>query len=346
MLKKRLRVFVLVLVYAATLLAGCTPKAPATPQEPEKIVVVDHLGRTVELSKPAERVVGTHNPSMNMVIVLSGDGSRIAGFGNKDMAYGLYDLVAPEVNEAPQIGKGKSINMETVMSVNPDLVVLPVRFKDQIESFTEIGVSCIALDVEKFESIKDALTLIGKATGQEDRATQIIGFYDSVIEKVSNLVKDVQDKPSVLMLSGSSNTSVSTDAMLQNLLVETAGGVNVTAGFQPDELWTDVNIEQIIAWNPDVIYIPAYADYTVEDLLNDPQWAPISAIKNKKVFEFPSALEPWDYPVAASALGLCWTLHNLHPDLYSMDDLMEDVDQYYELVYGQTFTAAQLGLVE
>jgi hypothetical protein len=27
-----------------------------------------------------------------------------------------------------------------------------------------------------------------------------------------------------------------------------------------------------------------------------------------------------------------------------MDDLMEDVDQYYQLVYGQTFTAAQLGL--
>ena len=65
-------------------------------------------------------------------------------------------------------------------------------------------------------------------------------------------------------------------------MIETAGGVNVTAGFQSDELWTDVNIEQIIAWNPEVIYIPAYADYTVEDILNDPQWAKISAVKNKR----------------------------------------------------------------
>jgi iron complex transport system substrate-binding protein len=343
-IQRKLMGFVVLCAMLAVFLAGCAETPEPPPEEISTITVVDHLGRTVELQKPAERVIGTHNPSMNMVVVLDGGGSRIAGFGNKDMAYGLYDLVAPEINEVTQIGKGKNINMETVMTVSPDLVVMPVRFKDQIENFTEIGVPCIALDVEKFDSIKDALSLIGKAMGETERAEAIIGFYDSVIEKVTGLAAKASEKPSVIMLSGSSNTAVSTDAMLQNLLIETAGGVNVTAGFQPDELWTDVDIEQIIAWNPDVIYIPTYADYTVDDILNDPQWATISAVKNKRVHKFPSALEPWDYPVAASSLGLCWTLHNLHPDLYTMDDLMQDVDEYYELVYGQTFSPAQLGL--
>ena len=36
------------------------------------------------------------------------------------------------------------------------------------------------------------------------------------------------------MLSKSSQTAVSTDAMLQNLMIETAGGINVTARFEPD----------------------------------------------------------------------------------------------------------------
>jgi iron complex transport system substrate-binding protein len=312
----------------------------------EMILLTDHLGRTIELSTPAQRVIGTHNPSMNMVVVLDGNGSRIVGFGNKDMAFGLYDLVAPEINRVTQIGKGKNINMETVMTVKPDIMVMPARFKAQISQFDEIGVPCIVLDVEKFDSIKDALTLVGKAIGQNERARRLNAFFDEKIEKIGKIAEEAIEKPTVLMLSGSSKTAVSTDAMLQNLIIETAGGVNVTAGFQCDELWTDVNIEQIIAWNPEVIYIPVYASYTVDDILNDPKWASISAVQNRKVFQFPSKLEPWDYPVAASALGLCWTCHNLHPDLYSFDELVRDVDEFYQFVYGQTFSAERLGILD
>lgn len=309
-----------------------------------KITLVDHIGRTVELPGPAQRVIGTHNPTMNMVVVLDGNGHRIVGFGNKDMAFGLYDLVAPEINEVTQIGRGRNINMETVMAVKPDLMMMPARFASQVPQFEEIGVPCLVLDVEKFESIKSALTLVGKATGQDERARRLNDFFDEKIKKISAIAEKAETKPTVLMLSGSSMTAVSTDAMLQNLMIETAGGINVTAGFQPDELWTDVDIEQIIAWNPEVIYIPVYADYTVEDILNDPKWSSISAVQNRRVYMFPSKLEPWDYPVASSALGLCWTCYNLHPELYSFEDLMADVDEFYQFVYGQTFSAERLGI--
>ena len=79
-------------------------------------------------------------------------------------------------------------------------------------------------------------------------------------------------------------------------------------------------------------------------MLNDSAWSSITAIKNKAIYEFPSVLEPWDYPTAAVALGVCWATHNLHPDLYSLDDLKEDTDEFYNLVYGKTFTLEQIGL--
>ncbi|WP_193708322.1 ABC transporter substrate-binding protein [Alkalibaculum sporogenes] len=334
------------------LLMGCTNNSEKAStgetsvekSEDFKIVVTDHLGRTVELPKAAEKIVGTHNPSMNMAVVVDGGGTKIAGFGKKDKAFGLYDEIAPEINDVTQIGKGKEINMETVLTVKPDLVLLPVRFKDQIQQFTDIGVSCIALEVEKFDSIKDALTIVGQALGNEERAEEIISLFDQKINKITNLAEQVADKPSVIMLSGSSKTQVSTDAMLQNQIIKTAGGTNVTEGFQSDELWTEVNIEQIIKWNPEIIYIPSYADYTVEDILNDSEWSNISAVQNKKVYVFPSSLEPWDYPTASASLGLCWAFNNMHPDLYSNNDLITDVDEYYQSVYGTTFSAEKLGL--
>lgn len=225
-------------------------------------------------------------------------------------------------------------------------MILPARFKAQIDQLKEIGVPAIALDVEKFDSIKDALTLVGKAIGQDKRAAELVAFFDKKISETGAVAAKATNKPKVLMLSSSSKTGVSTDAMLQNLMIETAGGINATAGFKADGIWPEVDMEQIISWNPEVIYVPVYASYKVEDILNDPKWANISAVQNKKVYQFPCKLEPWDYPVAASSLGLCWTCYNLHPDLYSFDQLMKDVDEYYKFVYGKTFSAEQLGLTK
>ena len=236
--KKRLNLL-FTCVSVILLIASYSNVAYMSSSDSEKIVIKDHIGRTVELPGPAQRIIGTHNPTMNMAVVLCGDGSRIVGFGNKDMAFGLYDSVAPEINEVTQIGKGKNINMETVIKVKPDLMMMPARFKDSISQFEDIGVPCIVLDVEKFDSIKSALTLVGKAIGREDRAKRLNEFFDASIQKMGRIAEKADKKPTVLMLSGSSKTAVSTDAMLQNLIIETAGGINVTAGFQPDELISD-----------------------------------------------------------------------------------------------------------
>jgi len=132
--------------------------------------------------------------------------------------------------------------------------------------------------------------------------------------------------------------------MIQTSLIEAGGGVNAVSGVDGVGKFIDVSIEQIISWNPEVIWIPQYADYTIDDLLNDPAWSSISAIQNKRVFEFPSQLEPWDQPTAVLALGIDWALNNLHPDLYSSEALMENVDEFYTIVYDKTFTAEQLGI--
>jgi len=132
--------------------------------------------------------------------------------------------------------------------------------------------------------------------------------------------------------------------MIQTSLIEAGGGVNAVSGVEGVGGFVDVSIEQIIAWNPEVIWYPTYANYTADDLLNDPAWSSISAIQNKRVYAFPSNLEPWDQPTAALALGLDWALYNLHPDLYSFEALMKDVDEFYTMVYDKTFTAEQLGI--
>ena len=311
-----------------------------------EITLTDVVGREVTLSGPAKKIVGTHNPSLNTAIVLGGGDKYLAGFGNKKMADGLYTLVMDDFDALPQIGQGKNVNYEEVAKVGADLAILPQRFTDHAEQFEAIGVPAIVAlpNTESFETIKESLTLVAKALGEEARAEAIVTFFEDKVAAAEKVAAEATEKPSVLFLGGSSPPTVASSSMIQTYIIDAAGGVNAVQNLDVKGEFAEVTIESILKWNPDVIWIPAYADYTVESLLADANWANITAIKNKAVYQFPSALEPWDYPTASACLGVCWATYNLHPDLYTLEDLMEDVDGYYNLVYGKTFTAEQLGL--
>ncbi|MDL2257762.1 ABC transporter substrate-binding protein [Eubacteriales bacterium OttesenSCG-928-K08] len=311
-----------------------------------EIALTDVVGRTVTLPGAATKVVGTHNPSMNTAIVLGGGGKYLAGFGNKEMADGLYQYVIENFDSLTSIGKGKNINFETVASIGADLAILPERFTDQAEQYEAVGVPAIVAlpNTESFDTIKNSLTLVAKALGEEARAAEICEFFDNQVTKAKEVSSKASRQPSVMFLGGSSMLTVAPEAMIQSYIIEAAGGKNAVTGIDVKGEFAEVNLEQIIVWNPDVIWIPAYADYTVDDILNDAGWTATNAVKNKAVYQFPSALEPWDYPTASCCLGVCWATNNLHPELYTKDELMADVDAYYTLVYGRTFTAEELGI--
>ncbi len=325
------------------------PTAPAVPQAPAKgiITITDITGRVITLEKPADKILGTHNPSLNTGIVLGGGDKYIAGFGNKKMADKLYDFVMKDYDGIVQIGKGSSINFETVATLGKNNVaILPERFKDQVKQYENVGVKAIVAlpNSESFNTIKNSLSIVGKALGEDAKAKKINTFIDKTISDTKTIAAKAKTKPSVIFLGSSNQFSVASTSMIQTDIIEMAGGTNAVKGLDVKGAFADVNIEQIIAWNPDVIWVPRYASYSVEDLLKDSKWSSIKAIKNKAVYTFPSELEPWDYPTASAVLGLSWGLNNLHPELYSREELMKNADEFYTMVYGRKFTAEQLGL--
>lgn len=330
--------------------APAATEAPAPTEAPEwPKTIVDVMGNELTLEEPATRLVGTHNPTMNMAVILGGGGKYIAGFGNKEMADVLYSYVYPELkDDVIQIGKGKNINYETVLTTDADLAILPQRFAYMVEEFNAVGIPAIVIltSKESYDTIRNALTLVGQVTGEEDRAAEIIAYFDGVINKLNERTASVTEKPTVMFLGSSNMYSVAPGAMIQSDIMETAGAVNAVTGVDVQGSFADVSAEEIVGWNPDIIWVPEYADYTAEDVLNAPEFQSITAVQNGAVYTFPSNLEPWDYPSTSACLGAAWATWNLHPELYSYDELMADINGLYELLYGQTFTAEQIGISE
>ncbi len=330
--------------------APAATEAPAPTEAPEwPKTIVDVMGNELTLEEPATRLVGTHNPTMNMAVILGGGGKYIAGFGNKEMADVLYSYVYPELkDDVIQIGKGKNINYETVLTTDADLAILPQRFAYMVEEFNAVGIPAIVIltSKESYDTIRNALTLVGQVTGEEERASKIIAYFDGVINKLNERTASVTEKPSVMFLGSSNMYSVAPGAMIQSDIMATAGAVNAVTGVDVQGSFADVSAEEIVGWNPDIIWVPEYADYTAEDVLNAPEFQSITAVQNGAVYTFPSNLEPWDYPSTSACLGAAWATWNLHPELYSYDELMADINGLYDLLYGQTFTAEQIGIAE
>ncbi|MCL2549161.1 MAG: ABC transporter substrate-binding protein, partial [Symbiobacteriaceae bacterium] len=320
---------------------------PGTSLGGSEVSIVDVMGHTVTLAAPASKVVGTHNPTLNQLVILGGGGKYIAGFGNKNMAGSLYALVYPELEEeVVQIGSGQNINFETVLAVEADLAIVPERFAGLVERFEEINVPAAVVlpSNESFDTIRESLLRVATLIGEDERAAEIIAFFDSTVSAVAAVVAEHEDHPTMIFTGSSSQLSVANGTLLQSEIMEAVGGINVAKEASGSGGFSNVSIEEIIGWDPEIIYIPVYASFTVEDILSDPAWASISAVQNERVYVFPSALEPWDYPTPSVALGLVWLLNNLYPEAYTLDQVLADAAAYYDLVYGQTFTAEQLGL--
>ena len=326
---------------------AASPSPSPEPEPDPSVTATDILGRTITLPQPALRVVGTHNPTMNMAVIIGGGGQYIAGFGNKNMAIGLYDFVFPELrDDVLQIGMGQEINFETVLAVGADLAIVPERFASLIDQFEEIGVpTAVLLPVDQgFDSITNAISILGALLNEQERAVAINAFFESKIEAAQAVAAQITDQPRVMFTGGSAPTRVAHRRMLQSVMMETVGAINVARDIDHGGDFADVSLEEIIAWNPEVIYVPTYASYTVDDILNDPAWVSVQAVMDGRVYEFPSQLDPWDYPTPSTSMGLVWLMHNLYPELYTMEQVMRDANEFYQLVYGQTFTAEQLGI--
>lgn len=324
----------LLMVILSLAVVGCASNPPAKDtgvEKDESIVIVDHLGRTVEFDKPAEKIVSGYYITTSMLLSL-GLKDNIVGLEAKPNSKPIYKIAAPELLELPTIGTMKEFDLEGAVALEPDLIVVSVRLKDAVESMEKLGVKVIAVNPESMEELNEALTMIGKATGREENAAKLIKYNNEKITMIKDLVKD-KEKKNVYLGGNKDFLSTASNKMYQHTLIEVAGGNNVAADID-DTYWADISYEQLIAYNPDIIVGIPGASYSKDDIMKDDKLKGIKAVENDDVYFMPSNFENWDSPIPSGVLGNLWLTSVLHEDVYSFDEFKEDAFNFYKEFYG------------
>jgi len=305
-----------------------------------KVQVVDQTGVTVGIPQPVTRIVSAYGISTYYVYAL-GAGDRIVNAwyvqikGLSKAPDALWKM-EQKLDEKLSFG---TPNLEDIVSRSPDLVLTnPTKHGNLSDRLIDLGIPAIQYVAESPEAMKEAMLLTGQALGQEtaNRAQDFAIYYDRMMAEISEATKAITDSERTrVYFCGSSPLRAASGDMYQSMMVDAAGGVSVTAGLHG--YWNDVNIEQILVWNPDVIIITSYGGLTPQQILNDPDWQTIRAVKNGRVYKMPALAAAWDTPVPDSLLGIMWLARTLYPTKVNID-FAGECRAFYSKFYGYTLS--------
>jgi iron complex transport system substrate-binding protein len=294
------------------------------------LTITDKLGRVVTVKTPVERAVlfETYELSGGLDVW-----DRLAGISRFAYENDLMLAVKPDIAKTvPSAGSGFDINIETLLKLKPDLVLTWTTKPESVRFMEEKGLTVIAVYPESLPELMETLRLQGRLFNREERVEQIIrkmeGVFSLIRERTARVPPEKRIK--ALWLSGrptaaAGSIGVNNDVFGMIQAKNAAGSV--------PERTADVSLEKIIGWNPDVIFIWGSAKYGPQDLLKNPQWRHIAAVKNGRVYKAPK-WSTWSPRIAIIAL---WMAMKTYPDQFKNVNLEMVSEDFYQSVYGVSY---------
>jgi iron complex transport system substrate-binding protein len=146
-------------------------------------------------------------------------------------------------------------------------------------------------------------------------------------------------RPKVLHTASAGILTVDGRHSLIDDWIEVAGGVNAA---DVEGLGRPVTMEQVAAWDPDVIIVgTAPNGRNRQAILDDPRWRDIKAVKNGRVFVNPSGAYLWDRHSAEAALQVLWAAKTLHPELFGGIDMEKETKAFYAKYFHHALTDSE-----
>ena len=321
------------------LLVGC---ASGQEREPEPTgAFVDSTGRTVPIPAKIEKIAITGPLSQVYILPLAGD--MLVGVSNayaEDAQLYLPDYIF-EKTEIGQLYGGKGeMDLEALLTADPDVDIDIGETKgsmaEDLSALTEqTGIPFLHIDAT-VATAPEAYRTLGKLLGREEKAEELAQWCEKTYAMMESLMAKVDAdgaRKSLLYCLGDTGTFVIAEGsfhaetvnMMSRNLAVVEEVVSSGAG-------NEVDMEQLLVWNPDVIIFAPDSCY--DNVANAAQWQSLTAVAQGNYYQTPYGPYGWlsSPPAVQRYLGMLWLGQLLYPE-YTEYDLQEEITAYYKLFY-------------
>jgi iron complex transport system substrate-binding protein len=200
----------------------------------------------------------------------------------------IYSDFPPEAKNLPKVGGWVNPNLESILSLKPDLVIM-IEDQDKIfgDKIRNIGIKTLSVESNNtIKDISDSISKIGQALGKKEKANKLIESLYSELEKIRTRVKNTHSKKVLFIVGRNPGTLediyvIGKRGFIDEIITLT-GGENVV---RTDRFSIKISKEAIISLNPEVIVEVNHEKISKNEALK--VWEglkEVSAIKNKEFY--------------------------------------------------------------
>ena len=325
-----------------------SPVAGKTVEEPkDELIIKDALNREIKFSRIPKRVLVVGKSLFTIADALytfPEAATRIIALGDMGQATKTDWFPLLDAKYSDKLLLASDASVEQIAAMKPQVVLMKSYLAESLgKSIEAINIPVVYLDFETPEQYQRDLRIIGYLFQNENRANELITFYQQHIDQVNQIISkdNANNKPKVLLLyysdkDGQVAFNVPPMNWIQTIMVEQSGGIPIWKGANPGKGWTKVSLEQIASWDADMVFIIAYfnnVNEVVAKLKTNDQWKNIRAVKEGKIYGFVSDFFSWDQPDTRWILGQLWLAQKIHPNLFQDMDIKKEILSFYNTLY-------------
>ena len=269
---------------------------------PETRIVVDALGREVEIPYTVETIIPMGNAGRLCSYLQLQD--KFVAVSKTELSETLYMAYGWAFRDqwldlpVAQSGGYGVFHPEVILEVNPDVIVCTYEadIVASIEEQTGLPVISVAQGTLYAEDYEQSLRILGDVCGVSERAEEVIAFVNACLADLDSRTASYADADKPLVL-GSAATFRGGHG-IQGVYVDHpvfsaihANDVAVGLDKQYFDTGVEVDKEKILEWNPEVLFLDAGNLHLVEtEHAEDPEYfQQINAVKNGKVYQWPDS---------------------------------------------------------
>lgn len=245
------------------------------------IEVTDDAGYNIRLSQPAQRIISLA-PNITEILFHIGAGKQIVGADE-------YSNYPPAAKDITRVNNHATANYELILSLQPELVIAWQSGNGEtvIRRIRELGIPIFLVETRRLDDIPNLYMQLGQLTGHDDYAQSKANDF---AKKLHHLRVSNQAKPAVKAFYQVWSDPLITlnGEHIVSDIIKLCGGKNIFHQALP--LVPYVNIESILAADPQVIITGGGEQERQMQIAKWQQWPSISAVSDKHIYTIPADL--------------------------------------------------------
>ncbi|WP_373954630.1 Fe(3+) dicitrate ABC transporter substrate-binding protein [Exiguobacterium acetylicum] len=265
------------LVLSSLMLAACSGQAEQTN---EKTRTITHEAGKTKVPEKPKKVVALE---FSFVDALDELGITPVGIAQENKT-DVSGLLGKDI-EFTEVGTRQQPNLEVISSLQPDLIIGDFnRHKGIYKQLQEIAPTIIlksrnATYEENIDSFKTIAEAVGKTKQMNDR----LALHEERLQAAKKKVDPNDDRKVMVGVFRADSLTAHGETSFDGELLEKIGIENaVTKTAEPT---VTITLEQMVKWDPDVIFMAEADPKLLKEWKDNPLWNQITAVKNGEVYE-------------------------------------------------------------